>query len=329
MDWIRRNWPDLVIGVALVSVIGAIVATLMTGGSIFNLVGRSPLSNPISNIDENKSPDMVPIIKESLPRISPVPLGDIYDENEIEVEVPTAMERRDLEEDSPTPVPSQDLGIVEEEALGLVPSIGDTSSPTDSQETGRYRISIGAFGNKENAEGLLRGFRDQGYPVFLGRQGTLFIVLVGPYELLKDAELISGRIEEANNGVDSTLIYTYDPNEDTSIVTQIMETSDPGLVEPNTGQQQPVVEEVIEQQGEGFDTLRSQELEPESYLQVGAYASLESARPQLDRLTELGYSVGSREEGGLVKLLVGPLSTEEISLVRTKLLTDGIDSFIR
>ena len=69
MDWIRRNWPDLVIGVALVSVIGAIVATLMTGGSIFNLVGRSPLSNPISNIDENKSPDMVPIIKESLPQI--------------------------------------------------------------------------------------------------------------------------------------------------------------------------------------------------------------------------------------------------------------------
>ena len=42
MDWIRRNWPDLVIGVALVSVIGAIVATLMTGGSIFNLVGSSP-----------------------------------------------------------------------------------------------------------------------------------------------------------------------------------------------------------------------------------------------------------------------------------------------
>ena len=175
----------------------------------------------------------------------------------------------------------------------------------------------------------MRGFRDQGYPVFLGRQGTLFIVLVGPYELLKDAELISGRIEEANNGVDSTLIYTYDPNEDTSVVTQIMETSDPGLVEPNTGQQQPVAEEVIEQQGEGFDTLRSQELELESYLQVGAYASLESARPQLDRLTELGYSVSSREEGGLVKLLVGPLSTEEISLVRTKLLTDGIDSFIR
>ena len=127
MDWIRRNWPDLVIGVALVSVIGAIVATLMTGGSIFNLVGRSPLSNPISNIDENKSPDMVPIIKESLPQISPVPLGDSYDENEIELEVPTAMERRDLEEAAPTPVPSQDLGIAEEEASGLVPSIGDLS----------------------------------------------------------------------------------------------------------------------------------------------------------------------------------------------------------
>jgi cell division septation protein DedD len=35
MDWLRRNWPDLAIGVALVAVIAGIVATLLTGGSFF------------------------------------------------------------------------------------------------------------------------------------------------------------------------------------------------------------------------------------------------------------------------------------------------------
>ncbi len=34
MDWLRRNWPDLIIGVALVAVIAGIVATLLSGGSL-------------------------------------------------------------------------------------------------------------------------------------------------------------------------------------------------------------------------------------------------------------------------------------------------------
>lgn len=39
MDWIRRNWPDLLIGFALLAVISGIVATLLTGGTFFPLGG--------------------------------------------------------------------------------------------------------------------------------------------------------------------------------------------------------------------------------------------------------------------------------------------------
>ena len=35
MDWLRRNWPDLLIGVALIAVIAGIIATLISGGSFF------------------------------------------------------------------------------------------------------------------------------------------------------------------------------------------------------------------------------------------------------------------------------------------------------
>ena len=38
MDWFRRNWPDLALGVALVAVVALIVVTLLSGGSLASLV---------------------------------------------------------------------------------------------------------------------------------------------------------------------------------------------------------------------------------------------------------------------------------------------------
>lgn len=46
MDWIRRNWPDLLIGVALVLVIAMIIATLLSGGSLLSLVRRDTPPEP-------------------------------------------------------------------------------------------------------------------------------------------------------------------------------------------------------------------------------------------------------------------------------------------
>jgi tetratricopeptide (TPR) repeat protein len=42
MDWLRRNWPDMAIGLALVAVIAGIVATLITGGSFFPVAPATP-----------------------------------------------------------------------------------------------------------------------------------------------------------------------------------------------------------------------------------------------------------------------------------------------
>ena len=45
MDWIRRNWPDLLIGVALFSVITGIVATLLSGGTILPTSSSAEVNN--------------------------------------------------------------------------------------------------------------------------------------------------------------------------------------------------------------------------------------------------------------------------------------------
>mgnify|MGYP002621310862 CR=1 FL=1 len=59
MDWIRRNWPDLLIGFALLAVISGIVATLLTGGSIFPL-GGSGTSAPRTEPQTVQTPRQVP-----------------------------------------------------------------------------------------------------------------------------------------------------------------------------------------------------------------------------------------------------------------------------
>ena len=49
MDWLRRNWPDLIIGVALVAVIAGIVVTLLSGGSFLSLGGREDVNRSLAS----------------------------------------------------------------------------------------------------------------------------------------------------------------------------------------------------------------------------------------------------------------------------------------
>ncbi len=48
MDWIRRNWPDLLIGLALLAVIAGIIATLLNGGSFLSGGARTPTPSAAS-----------------------------------------------------------------------------------------------------------------------------------------------------------------------------------------------------------------------------------------------------------------------------------------
>lgn len=68
MDWLRRNWPDLAIGIALIAVIAGIVATLITGGSFFPIGGGGgstpPTPTPPSAVVTTPSTPSTPVIGE-------------------------------------------------------------------------------------------------------------------------------------------------------------------------------------------------------------------------------------------------------------------------
>ncbi len=303
MDWIRRNWPDLAIGVALLLVICAIVATLITGGSIFSL---SRSADPPSVTDSSLGSSAIggsEAADVGGPTITPLPPVDRDGPADDSVAAVPA--------DDPVVAPPVDTPAPE----AVSESISPLPLPDPSAGSGRYRVSVGAFGSRESAEVLAELVRYEGYPVFLATEGDLTLVLVGPYNDRAEAERVAEEIQASDNGVDSTLVYTFDPEE----VPEIEEVSE--ITDPLPGSFE---EGVVELQAGAEAAGVASPL----FLQVGAYGSAESLSPQVDRLSELGFKVMPREEGGLIKLLVGPFGPEELDTARAALMAEGIESFV-
>lgn len=138
--------------------------------------------------------------------------------------------------------------------------------------------------------------------MFTAAQGNFTVVLVGPYGSSSEAQ--QARQQLASQGHD-TNVYFFDPNGSGS-GTQVATTPET----PAT----PVAASTTE---------------GGRYIQVGAYVSSQGAAPQRNRMEELGYSVTEREEGGLIRLLIGPFGEGELSQVREQLSARGIDHFVR
>src|SRR5690606_937780 len=82
-----------------------------------------------------------------------------------------------------------------------------TSVTASSSPEAPYRVSVGAYGNIDNAQRQLETFRAAGYPVFLGTQGNLNIVLVGPYDDEAEARSVAQRISQSDMGVADPTVY--------------------------------------------------------------------------------------------------------------------------
>ena len=198
--------------------------------------------------------------------------------------------------------------------------------------------------------------RAANYPVFTARQGDLTIVLVGPYDDSAQAEQVARQIE-SDGLAPGTEVYEFDPSveDDAAVVsearvaeTQIQaevvapaETVSEAEAIVDEGAQDSAAQEIAQE-----DTVSSTNetlavgggpaninvpptAETGSYLQVGAYGSVESSNPQRSALENLGFTVLYVEEQGLVKLLVGPYDGQNVNTAKSQLGSQGIASFIR
>jgi cell division septation protein DedD len=353
MDWIRRNWPDLLIGLALLLVIGGIIATLLNGGNILPF-GRSA-TNPPTTVSTQAPSDATatnPVAPtgvnggSSASTNSGVTDSSVTDSGIAAVDpnattndtvtmpadqggdgtitpVSPTLEEGDVTTTSPdaaTTTIDEAASTDTTDATAATDTTSSTSTTTavaaSSAATAPYRISVGAFGSTENAERRAQAFRDAGYPVFTGNQGDLVLVLIGPYDSQAEAEGVKARLQSSGLEADP-IIYEFTSNNAAAQATP----DAPAATEPTT----------TEEPSTTTTTTTSAPATSSSgrYLQVGAYGTLESAAPQRTTLEGLGFTVSAVEEGSFIKLLVGPYDDASIATAQSQLSAQGIDSFVR
>jgi cell division septation protein DedD len=178
---------------------------------------------------------------------------------------------------------------------------------------------VGAFSHADYAQRQEQVFKNAGYPVFLADQGDLTIVLVGPYRTQSEADAVAAKIKGGGFGVDP-VVYEFKGTQDSA----------PQPASPSAG---GTATASSSSQSASSSTTSSSTSATASagqrFLQVGAYGSSETAKPQRDKLASMGYQVTERTEGGLVKLLIGPFGPDRLQQVQSDLKAAGIDSFPR
>jgi cell division septation protein DedD len=366
MDWLRRNWPDLAIGLALVAVIGGIIATLITGGTFFPSTPAAPPQAPAPTAPAQAptAPDVVPpdldpgeLLDEPPADTPPASPGSVSvlapDGSDVPTEPAAAApsEPGAAEPAAPEPAAPEPATVATPppaaEPEPAAPSAAEPAAPSapaaapsgplptaSSDDEAPYRVSVGAFGNPDNAARLAQTVRDAGYPVFTGTQGSLTIVLVGPYDDEAEAERVSARIADGGFGVEP-IVYRFRPDattpgastpapDDVSAPAPApapaptpAPTPSPAPAPAPTPSPTPTPSAPIATAPTG----RS--------LQVGAFADAGSAAPLRERLAALGLVAFEIREDGLIKLLVGPFEADRIAEVRSQLSDLGIESFPR
>ncbi len=250
MDWLRRNWPDLAIGLALVGVIAGIVATLITGGSFFPTTtastgmppaasapadlepGTDPTSSPAADVADDPAPAPLGSVSvltpdgqatepdpvaspATVPADAPAAAPAVAP---VANDVPAASQPNAAEPAASTPVATPPPAAVTTPAAApaaapaATPVAASTPLPAAAGDLeAPYRVSVGAFGNPDNAARLAATFRAADYPVFLGTQGALTIVLVGPYDGETEARQVADRIAAGDFGV-QPVVYRFRPD---------------------------------------------------------------------------------------------------------------------
>lgn len=342
MDWLRRNWPDLIIAVALVAVIAMIVATLLGGSPLFSFGGRGgdagggvteqpPVAQGSQDTGQNsESPAGANNAQQA--GIEPV-APDLPNEG-ANANAPENAD--DAQANGQTPaqdtgqtaegvvVEASDEPVVSDPADDSVAS-GTGETPTTEPEGISYRVSVGAFASSEGAQSLTERYSAEGLPTFVASQGDLSLALVGPYATEEEASRVAQQIIEDGG---EALVYAYEPDGTEETSDDTATSSDAAL---DAAAQSDIADaQASQEESAAVDTSTTEGAAQTSgtFLQAGAFGSSDSAQSRRERIEELGYATSEREATtGLVRLFVGPFGPGEIEEAQARLETLGIDSF--
>lgn len=346
MDWIRRNFPDLLIGLALVVVIGAIIATLLSGGSLFpggrrNSVpdilpsSRPAITSPITSASNNTGSIAVPTnTNANTTTGAAIPQAPIATATGAAVEVvnsaatnaansaaAAANALTNVTPLNPSSLPVAVVGVnntvantetnTTTNAVTVNTNNSNTSNVAASASNAPYRVSVGAFGNTANANKRVETFKARGYPAFSAKQGSLTLVLVGPYNSESQANKVAQEIK--SSGLEpAASVIKFNPN---AVSTTRPSSAATPVVTATTTSSDTLTAPLVAISGH--------------YLQVGAYRTNDTAQPLKDRLAKLGFSPQNLEENNFIKVIIGPFDDAGLRTTQAILKANSLDSFVR
>ena len=367
MDWIRRNWPDLLIGFALLAVISGIVATLLTGGSFFPGQGNQTARQPAAQTEPVQPPAQtqpqtaqqddgaIPGQQSDvtgLPLIDTDPLADGPVDPFAVTEEPSAAEQQEAAEaDAADPL---DLPSV----VALRPGTDPESVPAPAQQPAaqpqqpaqQQSAAAPAEAPVQSTTSTSSGD--------LPSSTVPYTVGVGAFRNQENAERQANVFRQAGYPVvvasqDDFTVVLLGPYANRSEADRVLDTvtsggfgvapivytyqDDEGDAQTSTSTA-PAATEPAQQTPAATAAPAAQESAPAPaatatgagrFLQVGAYSSTDNASAQTDQLESLGYTVTQEQDGALIRVLVGPFEDNQITGARNRLAAQGIDSVPR
>lgn len=358
MDWIRRNWPDLLIGFALLAVISGIVATLLTGGSFLPLGrGNQPASvTPGTATQTAPAPEQPalpagPQAPAAQPdnEISELPLiGGTADPLEGQ---PAAVDEdgpvdpfADLPAepgDQPAVVPLRPgadgpVAPAEPAAQPAAPAAGPAApaatpaapvAPAAPQQTTTSGQAPSDAVPYTVGVGAFRSAENANRQADVFRQAGYPVVVAEQEDLtvillgpyVSQTEAERVRNAVASGGFDvAPIVYTYQGDDAAQAPAAPAAPVETPAATPPPAVQQPTT-----------PVAAPSATAVGRYLQVGAYSSTDNAGAQAGVLEGLGYQVVQQQDGQLIRVLVGPYPEPELAAAQNRLAAQGIDSVPR
>jgi len=186
MRWLRDNWID-----ALIFTVFAITVV----GIVLFLTGVNPFKSKSPGMGRTAPTAHEVVEQPQTPEVPEVPIGDGQQAEEPQTPAVTVVpllpgSQEDTGAASAKPATSATQPPASQTSTsgnGATSSGTAATAPAGSvnlpggPENGVFRVSVGAFGNPENALALAEKLKKQGFPVRLEPVGKVTRVVVGPY----------------------------------------------------------------------------------------------------------------------------------------------------
>ena len=317
MDWLKRHWVDALMVGLIVTVVGGVLTLLLRGSGF----GASPPSvtaaQPLQPAPSSRTATPAPSSRTAPSASSSQPAPTIAPPAAAPpakpVEIPTIPAIATAPPSS-APAPTAARSVQPSAAQPSAPPIKRLQPATAQREPlnyaradflRNYRVAIATYSSATRAQSSAARLRALGYPAQAFSSGSGFIVVAGPYARQSSARSAFNKLRA--QGYSDAVLYSPNGDRERSAAAKPA----PTAPAPSGGGSSPA------------------QLDPGlSYLQVGAFKTVKSALPLLERLKGSGFKTLLRSASdGYTRVLVGPFSAALLANAKQNLSEQGLTPF--